>query len=168
MRLNVADPNNCVQSLPGADEFPLWRIGCRICYYTKSKRKILSSLLGRAWGRGSFFPAPESNQWTSIWISLYLWFSARLNLPGRCFRCWYDLPSWIDFWNHSEGTPFEATDLSCAKGFEFEGFSCKQKGGLYTAPCVLLESTGLCRIPLESTGLNSQILLVWQGPNWHV
>jgi hypothetical protein len=47
-RLNVADSHNCVQSLPGVEEFPLWCIGCRVCYYSKSKKKeILSSLLGR-------------------------------------------------------------------------------------------------------------------------
>jgi hypothetical protein len=38
-RLNVADFHNCVQSLPGAEEFPLWHIGCRVCYYSKSKKK---------------------------------------------------------------------------------------------------------------------------------
>ena len=40
--------------------------------------------------------------------------------------------------------------------------------GLYTAPCVLLESTGIWQIPLDSTGLNCRILSVWQGPNCHV
>ena len=23
-------PHDCIRSLPGADEFPLWRIGCRV------------------------------------------------------------------------------------------------------------------------------------------
>ena len=26
----VTDPHGCIQTLPGSDEFPLWRIGCRV------------------------------------------------------------------------------------------------------------------------------------------
>ena len=26
-------PHDCIRSLPGADEFPLWRIGCRVRLY---------------------------------------------------------------------------------------------------------------------------------------
>ena len=27
----TTDPHDCIQALPGAEEFPLWRIGCRVC-----------------------------------------------------------------------------------------------------------------------------------------
>jgi hypothetical protein len=27
----ATDPHDCIQALPGAEEFPLWRIGCRVC-----------------------------------------------------------------------------------------------------------------------------------------
>ena len=27
---NTTDPHNCIRSLPGAEEFPLWRIKCRV------------------------------------------------------------------------------------------------------------------------------------------
>jgi hypothetical protein len=27
---STTDPHDCIRSLPGADEFPLWRIGCRV------------------------------------------------------------------------------------------------------------------------------------------
>jgi hypothetical protein len=27
---DTSDPHNLISSLPGADEFPLWRIGCRV------------------------------------------------------------------------------------------------------------------------------------------
>ena len=26
----TADPHGCIRGLPGAEEFPLWRIGCRV------------------------------------------------------------------------------------------------------------------------------------------
>ena len=26
----TADPHGCIQALPGTDEYPLWRIGCRV------------------------------------------------------------------------------------------------------------------------------------------
>jgi len=28
---DTTSPHDCIRSLPGADEFPLWRIGCRVC-----------------------------------------------------------------------------------------------------------------------------------------
>ena len=27
---DTTDPHNCIRTLPGADKFPLWRIGCRV------------------------------------------------------------------------------------------------------------------------------------------
>jgi len=27
----TTDPHNCIGDLPGAEEFPLWRIACRVC-----------------------------------------------------------------------------------------------------------------------------------------
>jgi hypothetical protein len=27
---DTADPHGCIRALPGAKEFPLWRIGCRV------------------------------------------------------------------------------------------------------------------------------------------
>jgi hypothetical protein len=27
---DTADPHGCIRALPGANEFPLWRIGCRV------------------------------------------------------------------------------------------------------------------------------------------
>ena len=32
---DTADPHGCIQALPGAEEFPLWRIGCRVCLSLK-------------------------------------------------------------------------------------------------------------------------------------
>ena len=28
--VDTADPHRCIRALPGAAEFPLWRIGCRV------------------------------------------------------------------------------------------------------------------------------------------
>ena len=28
---DITDPHDCIQALPGADEFPLWCIRCRVC-----------------------------------------------------------------------------------------------------------------------------------------
>ena len=27
---DTADPHGCIRALPGTEEFPLWRIGCRV------------------------------------------------------------------------------------------------------------------------------------------
>ena len=34
--LEVTDPYDCIRDLPGAEEFPLWRIGCRVCLSLKN------------------------------------------------------------------------------------------------------------------------------------
>ena len=37
--VEVIDPHDCIRSLPGAEEFPLWRIGCRVrVSFIKSKK----------------------------------------------------------------------------------------------------------------------------------
>ena len=43
---DTADPHGCIQALPGTDEFPLWRIGCRVRLSLKDRRKISSIPLG--------------------------------------------------------------------------------------------------------------------------
>jgi hypothetical protein len=48
VRPTVEDPTDrqdCIRSLPGADEFPLWRIGCRVRLSFEKLKKI-NSLLG--------------------------------------------------------------------------------------------------------------------------
>ena len=96
-------PHDHVCSLPGAGEFPLWRIRCRVCLSLMSRTKSFSSLLGGPGGRGCLFPSPESDQrQASNMIGLYLWFGPRLNLCRRYFGCRYDLPSQFNTWNHSE------------------------------------------------------------------
>jgi hypothetical protein len=27
---DTTDPHDCIRALPGSDEFPLWRIGCKV------------------------------------------------------------------------------------------------------------------------------------------
>jgi hypothetical protein len=34
---DTTDPHNCIRALPGAEEFPLWRIGCRVRLSLKIK-----------------------------------------------------------------------------------------------------------------------------------
>jgi hypothetical protein len=36
---DTADPYNCIQALPGVEEFPLWRIGCRVRLSLKKSKK---------------------------------------------------------------------------------------------------------------------------------
>jgi hypothetical protein len=36
---DTADPHGCIRTLPGAEEFPLWRIGCRVRLLLKKKWK---------------------------------------------------------------------------------------------------------------------------------
>jgi hypothetical protein len=36
---DTADPHGCIRSLPGAEEFPLWRIGCRVRLFLKKRKK---------------------------------------------------------------------------------------------------------------------------------
>ena len=35
----TTDPHDCIRDLPGAEEFPLWRIGCRVCLSLKKIEK---------------------------------------------------------------------------------------------------------------------------------
>jgi hypothetical protein len=42
----TTDPHNCIRDVPGAEEFPLWRIGCRVCLQLKILRIIFNILLG--------------------------------------------------------------------------------------------------------------------------
>ena len=34
-----ADPHGCIRALPGIEEFPLWRIGCRVRLSLKKWKK---------------------------------------------------------------------------------------------------------------------------------
>jgi hypothetical protein len=43
---DTTDPYNCIQALPAVEEFPLWRIGCRVRLSLKIEERICSSLLG--------------------------------------------------------------------------------------------------------------------------
>jgi hypothetical protein len=36
---DTTDPHDCIQALPGAEEFPLWRIGCRVRLSLKNSKK---------------------------------------------------------------------------------------------------------------------------------
>ena len=36
---DTADLHGCIQALPGIDEFPLWRIGCRVRLSLKKLKK---------------------------------------------------------------------------------------------------------------------------------
>jgi hypothetical protein len=36
---DTTDPHDCIRSLPGAEEFPLWRIGCRVRLSLKNMKK---------------------------------------------------------------------------------------------------------------------------------
>lgn len=36
---DTADPHRCIRALPGAEEFPLWRIGCRVHLSLKKWKK---------------------------------------------------------------------------------------------------------------------------------
>ena len=36
---DTTDPHDCILSLPGAEEFPLWHIGCRVCLSFKKLKK---------------------------------------------------------------------------------------------------------------------------------
>ena len=48
MRPTATDhPHDCIRSQPGAEEFPLWRIGCRVRLSFEKSKKIFISLLGR-------------------------------------------------------------------------------------------------------------------------
>ena len=40
-----SDVHGCIPALPGDDEFPLWRIGCRVRLSLERLRKKLSSIL---------------------------------------------------------------------------------------------------------------------------
>jgi hypothetical protein len=77
--------HDCICSLPGDEEFPLWRIGCRVCLWLKFWNEMSKSLLDGPWGRGRLLPSPEIDQQTQDLISLYPWFSSRFNLCGRYF-----------------------------------------------------------------------------------
>ena len=37
--MQAIDPHDCIQALPGAEEFSLWRIGCRVCLSLEKKKK---------------------------------------------------------------------------------------------------------------------------------
>ena len=39
---DTTDLHDCIRSLPGANEFPLWRIGCRVCLSFKRLKKYLT------------------------------------------------------------------------------------------------------------------------------
>ena len=44
---DTTDKYDCIRSLPGADEFPLWRIGCRVRFsFENLKIIIINSFLG--------------------------------------------------------------------------------------------------------------------------
>ena len=44
---DTADPHGRIRALPGNEEFPLWRIGCRVRLSLKrSRKKNCSILLG--------------------------------------------------------------------------------------------------------------------------
>jgi hypothetical protein len=43
--VEVTDPHDCIRDLPGAEEFPLWRIGCRVRFMIE-KIKLSNSVLG--------------------------------------------------------------------------------------------------------------------------
>ena len=36
---DITLPHDCIRSLPGAEEFPLWRIGCRVRLSLKKWKK---------------------------------------------------------------------------------------------------------------------------------
>jgi hypothetical protein len=36
---DTADPHACIRAMPGAEEFPLWRIGCRVRLSLKKWKK---------------------------------------------------------------------------------------------------------------------------------
>ena len=38
---DITDPHDYIRSLPGAGEFPLWRIGCRVCLSLNKLKKII-------------------------------------------------------------------------------------------------------------------------------
>ena len=44
---DTTDPLDCIRALPGAEEYPIWRIGCRVRLSRKKKIKKLSILLGK-------------------------------------------------------------------------------------------------------------------------
>jgi hypothetical protein len=39
---NTTGPHDCIRALPGAEEFPLWRIGCRVRLSLKIIQKCLA------------------------------------------------------------------------------------------------------------------------------